>query len=242
MFTHTDEICDEFEAVWANGGEPDLQLFIAKATTDERRALAIELAEIDMFRRWDHDVLEKRRSLTHYLSVLQDLAPNNLEISQLVECFYTARFESNDNPVAADFDKLGLDPSIVANGIQRARKVINWPVLRVVASGATLAETPLDVPIDVGRQRASDPPPHSIVDQQNERRVIIAPSSDPSVSRNQLRVELLGCSRVMLHNSSRNRAIGLRRGNALAAGGSLESGLPVIIPLATQSIVLTAKS
>lgn len=237
-----DEVCDDFEAAWAGGQEPSLGGYLRRASPTEKRLLAMELVEIDVQRRWDDEDQSRRRCVPHYQSELESCCLTESDMQRLVECVFQARLEADDNPKLTDFEEHGISANTIEAAIQNVKRSISWPVLRIVSSGETLIEIPLDRPVEVGRQRAKDPSPHTVVECNSHRRAIITPSSNPSLSRNQLRIEMHGLTMVSLQNTSRNRAVGLRGGKPLAAGDELVRSLPVIVPLAEQSIILTGRS
>jgi hypothetical protein len=241
MCIDLDDVCDEFEAAWASGQEPQLDGYLGRVPSARQRSLAIELVEIDILRRWGHEDHSRRRSLPHYQNELASCLLEERDLQRLIECEYQARLEAGDNPKSTNFEQYGISTSVIKTAIRNVRESVSWPVLRIVSNGETLIEIPLDLPVEVGRQRAQDPPPYKVVECNSHRRVVITRSSDASLSRHQLRVETHGLTKVALQNTSRNRAVGLRGGEPLAAGDELVRALPVIIPLADQSIILTAK-
>lgn len=237
--TH-DEICDEFEAAWAEGLCPDVAVHVRRVPEAAQCLLAIELIKIDLERRW----VSRTEPLTipQYLEHLASISFADEQISKLVEKEFVVRLSHGEALRIEALHEYAEIISTLPLIVKAARSQIDWPSVSLVVEGRTRVQVELDRPIVLGRQAAGESPAESVITSDHERRLVVVGSHDASVSRQQLRLEILAPKQVRVTNVSANRAIGVAGRGTLESGEHMRCVLPVSIPLTDRTMLLIMES
>jgi adenylate cyclase len=97
-----------------------------------------------------------------------------------------------------------------------------------------------DQAVELGRQSEGEPGPYTWVPAPARRRLVIAPRTERSVSRQHLLVEPQPDGRVRLTNLSGTSPIGLADGLELTPGAAQEATLPIVLSLGTKTVRVQA--
>ena len=227
-----DDLLDDFESSWVTSGHPpNLRSILRKADSSARRALACELIEIDLERRWRTEP-RHRRTVGDYVMELPDVKFAEADLVPLLATEFVVRNLWGDCPQPSMIPLVGgCNREAVDAALDLARSQVPWPSVRFVSNGAVVLEAALDRPAAVGRQSAGDPAPVTNLQKPESQRLIIAPSADPTISRTQLQLKLATIDRVALTNASKNRSLAIQTRQALIPGETVEYPVPVVIPL-----------
>ena len=97
--------------------------------------------------------------------------------------------------------------------------------------------TPLDTRLEIGRQRAGEPPPTSRHDRIDSARIIFAPLDDVDVSRSHLELKpIAGEERIEVNNLSRTQPVRLENDQVLGPGGKATAEVPLLIQFSSYAV------
>ncbi len=249
-----------FEEAWAGANPPSIADFLATTVTtglmrpDLRLQLLQELAPIDLehrWRRWGSDArkpvdyaaepvhdLPRLPRLEDYLQRFPELGTaEELSVDMVTDEFW-AHHHWGDCPSIDEYlrrfgklcEQLKLSLSVVLAELA--------PVMLSVAYAMEPVHTHRFVePLEIGRQRAGEPPPYCQVSSTSGRRLIIAAADEKQISRHHLLLARTDkrTVRVTSHTAKGDILLGSTR---LAPGRSAMIEVPVLLVLGHYAIRL----
>jgi adenylate cyclase len=108
--------------------------------------------------------------------------------------------------------------------------------IRIYESQQLVFTADSDQAVELGRQSEGEPGPYTWASAPARRRLVIAPRSERSVSRQHLLVEPQADGRVRLTNLSGTIPISLPDGIELAPSAAREAALPIVLTLGTKTV------
>ena len=231
QFDDADEALEAFEDLWDSGVVPDLNFFVSRCPRQEFAATVSELVQIDLERRWKDENHDRRRTVRHY----QEHLPDMFDDSTLIEliCWeYLIRNRWADcinlHQIYRRHQQLGMP---LLQRLRETSALILWPILTIVVDDESVVSTPVDRRVKAGRQKIDEPSPWTLRSTAVEHRVVLCENSDPSLSRNQLSISMRTPGSVLVHNTSKRRALAIRDEDPLDVGQQRECALPLFIHL-----------
>jgi hypothetical protein len=232
-FHNRDQVLEAFENIWDRGDVPDFS-----ASVDELRIncshgeltdAVSDLIQIDMERRWRAKDEGLRLSLQHYLEIFPALRDKD-SLVEIICWEYRVRSQWGDcilrHHLCQQYPEFGERLFVRLDEVAAG---IVWPKVEFISHGFSPLEVQLDRPVEAGRQRSVDPKPRSVTSTRFAHRIVMCESTDPSLSRQQLRLTLHSADTVLVQNISANRAVEIRDACAVDAGQSLICQFPVYV-------------
>jgi len=226
---------DQFENAWSSGDVPALSPYLALLKQCGDESALSELCQIDMEHRWRSPPGAIQRYFAgDYLNRPELTMPPEKAI-ELICWEYHVRARWGDYPAthAILADWLVYRPQLDA-ALLETSAAISRPVVQLFRTSTPQLSFELDGVLGVGRQNPEDPPPFERVQTTAGYRLVVAASSDPSISRTQLSIRQNSASGVSITNTSRNRAIAIVGNRIIDAGEVAVCALPVRIHLGSS--------
>lgn len=243
----TDEALIEFvEDRWKSGQIPDLRTVIGSVSPDDPDRVIPEIIMIDMEWRWKSTRPELQRDLRDYESLLAQ--PMSAKDRAKVLCReFGIRNRWGDfiprdqlclrHPDLRDLFVKSVDKEI--------RDIADWPEIRILQQGRTIASARLDRLVTAGRQSSTDQTPWSVLTFDFSHHLVLCEMLNPQLSREQLEFRLLSPKLISIRNASRSRAVAIRSSRtAIDAGQVCQCTLekPVRVHLIGEYDILVAHS
>lgn len=226
-----DAIFEAFESRWDAGGCPEIRSFLSMYSGPDVHAVARELVQIDMERRWRSPAPIRKPELPEYLDQLGFvLAP--AAMIELVGWEFFVRNTWGDcvprNAILLRHPE--LEPEL-ADTIDAVSRQVAWPIVEVTRDSRLILSTIVDRPLEIGRQSDADLRPWTIQTSNVRHRLVLCPAGEPSLSRNQLEISLSAPGIARLQNMSSRRALALSGQDVIDAGCFAIVAIPVRIHL-----------
>ena len=222
-----DNIIEEFEQLWQQPEPPNFADYVKRSGAISNPELALELAQVDMERRWRQRGQQMETTAESYWPLLaRDLSA--VRFIELVQWEYQIRHQFGDCPSRARIlDQYGhIDHDRLTSAIEEISDVMEWPTI-CVSSAQHHFRLVLDRPTSGGRQKAHEQSAWTFSRNFTSTRIVLCESSDPSLSRNQFTLEFVASDTVRIGNTSHNRAFAVEGRTPLNPSDETEQRLPV---------------
>lgn len=243
---HSDEALIDFvEDRWKTGQIPDLKTVVESVSPGDPDRVIPEIIMVDMEWRWKSTRPELQRDLRDYDLLLRQ--PMSAKDRARVLCReFGIRNRWGDfvprdqlcvrHPELKDLFVKFVDKEI--------RDIADWPEIRLLQQGRTIATAHLDRLVTAGRQSSSDQTPWSVLTFDYSHHLVLCDMQNPQLSREQLEFRLISQKRISIRNASRSRAVAIRSSRtAIDAGQVCQCTLekPVRIHLIGEYDILVAQ-
>jgi hypothetical protein len=262
-----DAACDRFEGDWQAGVAPCLDDYLKECQGGQnvamRRRLLRELILIDLEYRWRRDAANSdtesheaadrvppapaaalsrfpaRPLLEDYFQQYPELNSDGCQPLPLIKTEYRVRQQWGDRPRYPDYRNRfpHLDDNLEAILRKTALK-LSPTMVRVYHEQELVFSREYASPLEIGRQRAGEPPPYGMVSSEGADRIIIAPAHDQTISRNQLYVEIVARNEFWVENRSAKSNIFIESDVRLTPGEGCHWSAPVDLLLGSRAVRL----
>lgn len=232
-----DQIAMKFEAHWsAEMAIADIPRFLTGETlcAEEKREILLELAMVDIDRRWQDYCLKiyhesKPDDLLHWKEMLPSAADYALlfftyeqairrtTLEELREHEFVTRARLGDIPRPTG----GLSSTVVEK-IKNAR-----PSIEVWKGGSIIFRQNVWGKLEIGRQASGEPNPCCVHETADSCKLICVPSGYDRISRRQSVISMLTPSHAVIKNTSSNRSFLIEQEAVSPPGTSYLASLPV---------------
>lgn len=207
----TDELLEAFEDAWKTDQVPDLLSYLQQAALLDDDQLVVDLAIADIQHRCQRGQPELLRGLDFY----RQHTPRPFTVEEQAEILaheYCCR--NRWGPAITRREIFDQHPQLWQRFLKHVREtaddLIHWPELAIRHYSADHAHVPLDRPVVAGRQTLPGQQPWSISTSAFEHHVTLCEMLDPTLSRQQLEIQLRNENTIVLRNPSQSRAIDVR--------------------------------
>lgn len=248
-----DAVLDDFDAVWNHASPPSIEHYLqgrnVVAANGELAWLLRELISIDLERRWrtyySHTGISQpdassMPTLETYLERFPVVRDYERDLVELIAHEFRVRHCWGDKPALPQYRRRF---SGVFATLESALYGVLDELLRIelkIYSERQLAHTTvLSRPLELGRQRSSEPAPFYRQAGEQRDRLIIVTHDLTRISRSHLEIDRTNQSSLCIRNCAGNGALALN-GDRLEPGVETEIQLPVLIELGSLVIRLEA--
>lgn len=207
----TEDLMEAFENAWNAVQIPDLFSYMQQATLLDDDELVVHLAVSDLQHRHQLGQPELRRGLDFY----RQHSPRSLTTEEQAEILaHEFCCRNRWGPAITRREIHNQHPQLWKRFLKHvsntADDLIQWPELAIQYYSADRAQALLDRPAIAGRQTRPELQPWSISTTDLEHHVTLCEMLDPTLSRQQLEIQLLNENTILLRNPSQSRAIDVR--------------------------------
>ena len=229
---------DLFEAAWSEGNVPDVVHYAKFLLKADEESLLSELCQIDLERRWRSSDASVRRWHAQDYQSLSEVHLCESQTIDLIRWEFHVRNRWGDFPRAEAL--LTAWPQYVTAleiVLREASQQLTRPSVSFSGEFSSFGPMRLEGVLEVGRQRPGELPPFAAIPTADGTRLIVAPMTDASISRQQLSIRQKSEDTVEIANPSRSRAIAVARQGAIDAGESMICRMPVNVHLKASTFL-----
>lgn len=248
--THLDDAIEAFDATWqASPSPPSLAEFAERfgqgLSPEEWQALLVELACVDLERRWGRFRQEPTRNEAVLLAGLPfvprtedyvaHLGISNSQVRPLVVQEFRLRQKGEGRPTYHEFCRRFPDESgVLARELKLAALEETPATVRLYHEQRPILAVPLPADLEVGRRRTDEPAPPCCHAVGPVMRLVIADMTERGISRRQLSLEIVARNRIQATNHAQPNSVVVNNNQQLAADSTICVDLPATFAIADR--------